>query len=106
MISPPPPFGVVASGFTRSFSNAWYFMQGVTYGSQLVGATSVPTITLFPTDGALGDDTAVDGEIVDMGGPGDPSGPVQVPALGRWGRDLLVLMLIAAVLARDAQRAS
>jgi hypothetical protein len=47
----------------------WYEFPGAVFGSQMVGGTPVPTVTLSLVDGALGDATGVDGVIYDPGGP-------------------------------------
>ena len=47
----------------------WYTLPGAVFGSELVGGVSAPTVTFSLSDGALGDATGVDGEIVDPGGP-------------------------------------
>ncbi len=71
----------------------WYTLPTAVYGSEVVGGQTVATVTLTLMDGALGDDTGVDGEIVDEGGPGVLA--VTVPALGASGRALLGLALVA-----------
>ena len=73
------------SGFTyRKFGHTtpgnpatrtWYAYPSVSFGSANVGGQSVATANFTLTDGALGDDTAVDGRIVDPGGPGIPAPP-------------------------------
>jgi len=66
-------------------TTAWYTFNNVT----LNGSNS---ITLHLADGQLGDDTGVDGIIVDQGGPGlPPGGVVAVPTMTEWGMILFML---------------
>ncbi len=62
-----------------AFNNPqWYTLPGVTFGTEVIGGQTVATATFTLTDGQLGDDTDVDGVIVDQGGPGlpvDQTGP-------------------------------
>jgi hypothetical protein len=67
-------------------TTAWYTFGNVTINSST-------TITLHLRDGELGDDTAVDGIIVDQGGPGAPLPPAPVPTMSEWG---MILFLILA----------
>ena len=77
-------FGPASQGASPS----WY-----RFTTPLTASTDTFTITL--NDGALGDDDwAVNGTIVDQGGPGYPG--EGIPALGRWGLALLALLLGAA----------
>ena len=49
-------------------------------------------------DGQLGDDTGVDGKIVDQGGPGQPNQGatvVSVPTMTEWG--MIIFMLFAGL---------
>ena len=48
---------------------AWYTFPGAVFGSEVVGGNTVTTVELSLTDGALGDSTGVDGQIIDPGGP-------------------------------------
>jgi hypothetical protein len=65
----------------------WYTFSNVTVNSST-------SITLHLTDGALGDDTGVDGVIVDDGGPALPS----VPAITEWGMIIFIALAgLAAV---------
>ena len=72
-------------------TTAWYTLPGVTFDTTLVSGGSVPRASFALADGVLGDDTAVDGWIVDQGGPGVP--PENVPALSGW-----LLIAMAALL--------
>jgi hypothetical protein len=57
-----------------AFNNPqWYTLPGVTFGTEVIGGQTVATATFTLTDGQLGDDTDVDGFIVDQGGPGLPA---------------------------------
>jgi hypothetical protein len=57
-----------------------------------VTANSSTSVTLQLADGQFGDDTAVDGTIVDAGGPGLPlgSGAVEIPTMNEWGIILFI----------------
>jgi len=84
-------------------SAAWYTLPGAAFGSTPVGAATVATATFTLTDGSLGDDTAVDGEIVDQGGPaqpvqGPPPLPFEVPTVSTLGLIVLGAALLAAAL--------
>ncbi len=74
----PPDFNTVS----------WY-----TYSSVTVNGNAV---TLHLKDGALGDDTAADGIIVDEGGPGDPP-TTAIPTMNEWG--MIVFMVSAGLCA-------
>jgi len=52
------------------------------------------TITLHLVDGRTGDDTGVDGIIVDQGGPAAPE-PVAIPTMNEWG--VIIFMALAAL---------
>jgi hypothetical protein len=90
-VSPPyRKYGPTTPGVPAT--EGWYTLPGVSFGSALVGSTLVPTATFTLTDGALGDDTGVDGLILDDGGPAAPI--PEVPALGLVGRALLAGLLL------------
>ena len=54
----------------------WYNFTDVTISGN--------SVTLHLEDGRLGDDSGVDGIIVDIGGPAQPQ-PVSIPAMNNWG---------------------
>jgi len=84
-------------------TTTWYTLDTAGFGSELIGGQTVATVTLPLSDGALGDDTGVDGEIVDPGGPAQT--PVQVPALGPAGvLALSALLMGAGAVARRGRR--
>ncbi len=71
-------------------TTAWY-----TFGTVTLNSSS--SITLHLTDGQQGDDTGVDGIIVDQGGPGRGiTGLTSVPSLSEWG--MIVFALLAGLL--------
>ncbi len=70
---------------------AWYTLPGATFDVVPIGATQVAHVRITLTDGALGDDTAIDGVIVDQGGPAGPNTPI--PLASPFG-----LMALACVL--------
>jgi len=80
---------------------AWYTLPGAFFGS-----TTVATATFTLTDGSLGDDTGVDGEIVDQGGPAQPvpgpppPPPFVIPTVSTLGLVVLGAALLAAALLR------
>jgi hypothetical protein len=74
-------------------TTAWY-----TFNANITGNT----VTLHLEDGQLGDDTGVDGVIVDQGGPGQPPQrpqPVAVPTMTEWGMIIFIVLtgIIVAV---------
>ena len=71
----------------------WYGIPA-TFGTATVGSLHPHRIGFSLTDGGTGDDTPVDGVIVDQGGP---SGPTNIPTL-----DELALLALAAMLAMVA----
>ncbi len=71
-------------------TTAWYTFSNTTLNSST-------SITLHLTDGGLGDDTGVDGLIVDQGGPGLPAGATPVPTMTEWG--MILFMLFAGLAA-------
>ena len=70
----------------------WYNLPGVAFTTASVGGNPVQRIDFTLTDGGTGDDTVVDGVIVDQGGP--PTSPSPIPLL-----DPLPLMLLGLLLA-------
>ena len=80
----------------------WYKL-GAANTLTLSGHTATFTIA----DGGLGDDDlAVNGTIVDQGGPGNPpaTATAPVPTLGTWAAALLGLLLLASGAGRFRQR--
>lgn len=63
-------------------TTAWYPFNANVAGNQ---------VTLHLVDGQLGDDTGVDGIIVDQGGPGAPA--AVVPTVDEWG--MIIFMILA-----------
>lgn len=70
----------------------WYTLPGVMFDTTLLNGTATPRVQFTLRDGELGDDTAVDGEIVDQGGPAVP--PNSIPTLSGW-----ILIVFASILA-------
>jgi hypothetical protein len=66
----------------------------VDFGSTTVGGNSVGVVQFQLVDGQLGDDTAVDGRIVDQGGPALPS-PATTPVASPAGLAVAVGALLA-----------
>ena len=65
----------------------WYTYPDVTIAGNMVTLRNL-------RDGQLGDDTEVDGTIVDQGGPGQPmNDPVAVPTMNQWGTIILIALL-------------
>jgi hypothetical protein len=52
-------------------------------------------VTLTLCDGCLGDDTVVDGVIIDQGGAGQPGASVAVPTMTEWG--MIIFMMLAGL---------
>jgi len=52
-------------------------------------------VTLTLQDGQLGDDTGIDGIIIDQGGPGQQQQELAVPTMTEWG--ILVFMVLAGL---------
>jgi len=78
--------------------SAWYTMPGVTYGTEVIGGQTVAYAESVLIDGQLGDDTGVDGRIVDQGGPGqEQTVAVAAPAMTEWG--MLVFMVLSGLAA-------
>ena len=77
-------YGPTTPGDTST--TQWYTFTNVTISGN--------TVTLHLQDGQLGDDTAVDGVIVDAGGPAQPAPAqnVSIPTMTEWG-SLLFLIL-------------
>jgi hypothetical protein len=71
----------------NAVTTTWYTFNNVTVNSST-------SITLHLTDGQLGDDTGVDGIIVDQGGPGLPTGSdaVSVPTMNEWGMIIFIAL--------------
>ncbi len=71
-------------------TSQWYTFTG----AEIVGNQAV----LHLRDGVLGDDTAIDGVIVDQGGPGQEvqQEGVPIPAMTLWGVGVLTVMIALA----------
>jgi hypothetical protein len=67
LIEPYRKYGPATPG--EPGTNAWYLFTEVSFGSAVVGSETVGTVTLTLADGAIGDSSGPDGEIVDPGGP-------------------------------------
>jgi hypothetical protein len=101
-----PPYrylkrGPTPPGFTN---NVLYFLSEnepnfVDFGSTTVGGNSVGVVQFRLEDGRLGDDTAVDGRIVDQGGPALPS-PATTPVASPAGLAVAAGALLALGLRR------
>jgi uncharacterized repeat protein (TIGR01451 family) len=72
----------------------WYGIPA-TFTTATVGSLNPRRVDFSLTDGGTGDDTPVDGVIVDQGGPAEPTVPI--PTLSEW-----MLLLMAALLAAVA----
>lgn len=70
------------------------------------GSAEFASFTLNLTDGALGDDTGVDGLIVDQGGPVLPATPAGAPAMGTTALGFGCLVLIAVAFFAFRRRAN
>ena len=69
----------------------WYNLPDVTFGTETVGEQTVAYAEFTLTDGELGDDTAIDGQIVCPGGPALMAGDFN----GDWVVDFSDLQLLA-----------
>ncbi len=81
---------------------AWYSLPGVTFTPTSVGGQPATLVHLTLQDGQLGDDTGVDGTIVDVGGPTAPV--AAVPAAPLWARAALAGAFLALAFAFGVQR--
>jgi hypothetical protein len=72
----------------------WYLLPGVVFDVTAIGSESVARASFSLADGELGDDTGVDGEIVDQGGPSIPG--AEIPMLSGWLLLVVALMLALA----------
>ena len=70
----------------------WYALPGATFSVVTVGSLHPRRIDFSLTDGAVGDDTPVDGVIVDQGGP---AGPADIPTASHWALLALAMTLAA-----------
>jgi hypothetical protein len=75
----------------------WYVLPAAITGA---------VVTFSITDGGLGDDDlAINGTVVDQGGPGIPLAAANIPTLGEWAMLLLVVLLGSIGMARMRPRA-
>ncbi|HEX6099152.1 MAG TPA: ExeM/NucH family extracellular endonuclease [Thermoanaerobaculia bacterium] len=74
----------------------WYGIPA-TFTVTTVGSLHPRRIDFSLTDGATGDDTPVDGVIVDQGGPGDPEA-TDIPTASEWALMAMAAMLAAVAL--------
>jgi len=85
-------------------TSTWTTVPNATFGTATVGASTVATASYGLSDGQPGDDTGIDGVIVDpvgpalyVGGPVDANGnPIPVPTNDRSGVIMLAMMLLLA----------
>ena len=77
----------------QSLTTKWYSLPGTVFDVANVAGKDVARARFTLTDGKLGDDTGVDGVIVDQGGPAIP-GIESIPTASEW-----MLLLLAALLA-------
>ena len=64
----------------------WYMLPGVVFDITTVTGTPTARASFKLVDGELGDDTSVDGEIVDQGGPGVPPSDIPInDGMGSFG---------------------
>jgi hypothetical protein len=88
-------FGPLPPGGTGP--KAFYPLASVKFGTIPVpGEGDVPAAYVTVTDGATGDDTAVDGRIVSLGGPVFAAESTAIPALGTAGLGILAAALAVA----------
>src|SRR5436190_1422605 len=94
-------YGSAATSVYRKFGpnppggpQQWYGIPA-TFSTGTVGSLHPRRVDFSLTDGGIGDDTPVDGVIVDQGGPGAPG--EAVPTLSMWM--LLTLMALLAFVA-------
>lgn len=78
-------------------TTTWYTLSGVTFGTANIGGHTVAYVEFTLTDGQKGDDTGVDGRIVDQGGPAQPVPVMAVPTLTEWG--IIVFTMLAGFVA-------
>ena len=83
----------------------WYSFDApaAVFGTADIAGSTVATVTLTLVDGALGDDTSVDGEIVDPGGATN-AGPPEVPSMGLLSGGIVVLSLIGGAWLRHRRQ--
>lgn len=74
-------------------TNGWYELPGTVIEPAVIGGSSAIRVSFALSDGQLGDATAVDGQIVDPGGPAQTAAP-SVPALSSLGLLLLAVVVI------------
>lgn len=88
----------------NSATTSWSTVPGVTYGTTNIGGNAVATASYALRDGQPGDDSGIDGSIIDpvgpalyVGGPVDANGnPIPVPTNERSGLIMLAMMLCIA----------
>ena len=71
----------------------WYQLPGATFQVVTVGSLHPRRVDFSLTDGGTGDDTPVDGVIVDQGGPADPD--AAIPTLSEWALIALAMAMAA-----------
>lgn len=83
--------------------DVFYVLPGVIFGVEAVGTDPAVASARFRlTDGAVGDDTGVDGLIFDQGGPGLPQEISAAPLLTPAG--LVITLFVLVLVARAAWR--
>lgn len=79
----------------QALTTTWYKLPGLVFDTTKVAGNTVARARFTLNDGQLGDDTGVDGEIVDQGGPDAPS-VARIPTASEW---MLLMMAMALALA-------
>ncbi|MBW3672387.1 MAG: IPTL-CTERM sorting domain-containing protein [Acidobacteria bacterium] len=79
----------------QALTSKWYQLPGAVFDTTTVAGNTVARANFTLNDGQLGDDTGVDGEIVDQGGPGAPGPMSSIPTTSEWM--LLLLMMTLAI---------
>ncbi len=79
----------------QALTTKWYELPGVTFDTTSVDGATVARARFSLADGVLGDDTGVDGVIVDQGGPGTPLPAASIPTASEWM--LIVMAMLLAV---------
>jgi hypothetical protein len=92
-------FGPVAPDFDGE--SQWYTLPGVTFGTVEIDDVTTAYAEFTLQDGQLGDDTGVEGIIIDQGGPAIESS-AEIPTLNDWG--LILLMILMGFFALHASK--
>ena len=84
----------------QALTTKWYELHEAILDTTTVAGVSVARARFTLIDGQLGDDTGIDGQIIDQGGPAVPAPSQSIPTLSEWMMIMMALVLAAVGVSR------